>query len=201
MPFYRRAARAPIAWYIVKTLLHLAITWVLLLGVVPWLVVRMQERLEWHALFFPPQPLPAMVIFTLASLVALWAALALAIVGQGTPARIDAPRTLVVIGPYAWVRNPMVVSGLVQSGAVALYRGSILLVILILLTGATWHFTRRRDEESDLQRAFGRDYELYCRSVRCWMPRRRRWRPTPAEERSPIGSADVALLSGRRRRR
>lgn len=201
MPFYRRAERAPLAWYILKTLLHLAITWVLLLGVVPWLVVRLQEQAEWHILFFPPQPIPALVIFTGASLVALWAALTLAVVGQGTPARIDAPRNLVVTGPYAWVRNPMVVSGLVQSGAVALYRGSILLIILILLTGATWHFTRRRDEEADLQKAFGRDYELYCRSVRCWMPRRRRWRPTPAEERSPLSTAEVALLSGRRRRR
>lgn len=199
MPWYQTAERAPTSWLVIKTAVHLAVVWIVALYFVPRLIITWQSAMEWHALFFEPQQSLALVLMAAASAVSLWSALLLAVLGRGTPARIDAPRHLVITGPYAWVRNPMVVSGLVQGVAVSLYTGSALILIVLMLAAVFWHFVRRRDEEHDLQRVFGRSYELYRRSVRCWMPRRRRW--APAEAGAAIEAQTVRAESGRRRSR
>lgn len=78
-------------------------------------------------------------------------------------------RALVAHGPYRFSRNPMYV------GLSALYVGLALLInwawplvtlpiVLIVLTTAVI-----RREERYLRRAFGDDYEAYCRRVRRWV--------------------------------
>lgn len=198
MPWYQTAKRAPTSWLISKTVAHLAVVWIVGLYFIPRLFITWQSAMQWHALFFEPQQPLALVIMAVASTVSLWSALLLAIEGRGTPARINAPRRLVISGPYAWVRNPMVVSGLAQGMAVALYTGSALIIMLVIVAGVLWHLIRRIDEEHDLQRVFGRQYELYRRSVRCWMPRRSRW--APALPDAAIAAQTVKITDGRRRR-
>lgn len=91
--------------------------------------------------------------------------------GEGTPAPIDPPKNLVVVGPYRVVRNPMyrsVASVILGEALVfhsralaelagALFAGTILFVLLY--------------EEPALQRKFGAEYEDYCRRVPRWLPR------------------------------
>lgn len=199
MPWYRPAERAPTIWLVLKTVAHLAVLWGICLYLLPRAIVGWQRDADLHAFFFEPQHAIALVIMATASAISFWSALLLAVRGHGTPSRLDAPRRLVLTGPYAWVRNPMVVAGLVQGTAVSLYTGSVLILVLVLIAGVFWHILRRRVEEKDLQRAFGRKYELYSRSVRCWVPRRQRW--APAEPEAAISAQTLRQEMGRRRHR
>jgi protein-S-isoprenylcysteine O-methyltransferase Ste14 len=201
MPWYQTAARAPTSWLVIKTTAHLAILWSVCLYFLPRLVIGWQSAMGLHALFYEPQQPLALALMAGATAISFWSAMLLAVKGRGTPARIDAPRRLVISGPYAWVRNPMVVCGLLQGVAVSLYTGSTLILILVLVAGVLWHFVRRYDEEHDLQRVFGREYELYRRSVRCWMPRRRRWAPAQPEAAIADQTLRVATLGRRRSHR
>jgi protein-S-isoprenylcysteine O-methyltransferase Ste14 len=57
-----------------------------------------------------------------------------ATVGRGTPGPWDAPRHLVVVGPYRWVRNPIYVAAfLVVLGEAWLFGSGALLVYAALL--------------------------------------------------------------------
>ena len=100
-------------------------------------------------------------------------------IGRGTPAPFDAPRQLVVTGPYRYVRNPMYVgTGLFVAGCAILFWefsaallwygvGIIVAVNLFILLY----------EEPTLLRKFDGEYHEYCRNVRRWLPRSRPWQP------------------------
>ena len=112
---------------------------------------------------------------------ALWLACLVyfAFEGRGTLVPIDAPRRLVVGGPYRYVRNPMYlgVAIFLLGEAVAFAdfnRG--LLIYFACLTVVTALFVRFY-EQPTLRRLFGKDYEEYCTHVRGWVPS---WRPWSA---------------------
>lgn len=100
--------------------------------------------------------------------------------GRGTLAPWDPPTRLVVEGPYAHVRNPMItavvlmllaeglvlrsMSHLAWAGAFALFNA----VYLPLL------------EEPELRRRFGGEYDDYARHVPRLIPRVTPWRKNPA---------------------
>jgi protein-S-isoprenylcysteine O-methyltransferase Ste14 len=92
--------------------------------------------------------------------------------GRGTPAPMDAPRALVVHGPYRIVRNPMYLGmvltllgelGLAPSWAFAVYIVGWFTMIHLLVV---------LYEEPTLRRKFGAAYERYTREVGRWWPRR-----------------------------
>ena len=93
--------------------------------------------------------------------------------GRGTPAPMDAPRELVVHGPYRVVRNPMYVGmvlallgelALAWSRAFALYiAGWFAIINLVVILY----------EEPTLRRKFGAPYERYVNEVGRWWPKRR----------------------------
>ena len=94
--------------------------------------------------------------------------------GRGTPAPMDAPRELVVHGPYRVVRNPMYVGmvlTLVGELVIAWSRGFALYVAgwfaIINLVVILY-------EEPTLRRKFGESYERYAREVGRWWPKPRR---------------------------
>ena len=92
-------------------------------------------------------------------------------VGQGTPAPIAAPRELVAVGAYRYVRNPMYVAVLaVVGGEAALFRSSWLEVYAGILFVA-FHLFVTQYEEPSLRRRFGESYEAYGARVPRWMPR------------------------------
>lgn len=106
-----------------------------------------------------------------ASIPGLWAVLAFARDGGGTPFPLDPPRRLVTRGPYAFVANPMQLSACLMWPILALLLGS---------PGVAWmapvgiFFSLaldRADERLGLQARFGDDHATYRARVRPWLPR------------------------------
>ena len=97
--------------------------------------------------------------------------------GRGTPAPFDAPRRLVITGPYRYVRNPMYVgTGLFIAGSANLFWEFLatLLWYAIGIAVAVNLFILLYEEPA-LRRKFYADYRDYCRNVRRWIPRTRPW--------------------------
>ena len=90
--------------------------------------------------------------------------------GRGTPAFVDAPKRLVVRGPYRYTRNPMYVSMLATVLGWAVLFGSVWLVIYALvLLAFFWSFVQFH-EEAHLTREYGAEYVAYRRRVNRWLP-------------------------------
>lgn len=101
----------------------------------------------------------------------LWCGWHFATEGRGTPAPFDPPKTLVVRGPYHWVRNPMYVSVItVLLGEAMFFRSIALLGYLALFWGIVNLFVMLY-EEAALRDQFGESYNDYCRRVWRWIPR------------------------------
>lgn len=94
--------------------------------------------------------------------------------GRGTPAPFDAPRRLVVRGPYRFVRNPMYTGAGLMLGGGAIFYDSIGLLIYACCFLVFFHLVVVLYEEPTLRRNFGAEYEAYCHSVGRWWPLLRR---------------------------
>ena len=102
----------------------------------------------------------------------LWCLWEFAAYGRGTPAPFDAPRQLVIQGPYRWVRNPMYLGvELVILGWSALFR-SLALALYAVAVGLVFHGFVVLYEEPALRRRFGAGYRKYCEQVGRWRPAR-----------------------------
>jgi protein-S-isoprenylcysteine O-methyltransferase Ste14 len=117
--------------------------------------------------------LPRLLIGLL-TLLGAWAAWVLLRKGAGTPLPLDPTRKLVTTGPYAYVRNPMQLSGVGVAIVLAVVFESWYLafyaldLVIILLFMNVW-------EKEELARTFGEPYVRYAASVRNWLPRLRRY--------------------------
>ncbi len=98
--------------------------------------------------------------------------------GHGTLAPWDPPRHLVIRGPYAYVRNPMITgvvllllaeSALLRSSQHLAWAGIFALINAIFIPLL---------EEPILRSRFGVEYDEYARHVPRLVPRRRPWCPT-----------------------
>jgi protein-S-isoprenylcysteine O-methyltransferase Ste14 len=96
-------------------------------------------------------------------------------VGRGTLAPWDPTRRLVAVGPYRYVRNPMI------TGVAAMLVGEAMLLGSRVLAG--WcaafvlvnHVYFVLSEERGLERRFGGAYRSYRAAVPRWVPRRTPW--------------------------
>jgi protein-S-isoprenylcysteine O-methyltransferase Ste14 len=105
----------------------------------------------------------------------LWTVRLFARIGKGTLAPWDPTQRLVVIGPYAHVRNPMISAVLaVLLGEAALFGSPGLLILAAAFLVANHAFFLLH-EEPGLERRFGEEYRAYKRAVPRWIPRRRPW--------------------------
>jgi len=98
-------------------------------------------------------------------------------VGRGTLAPWSPTRRLVVVGPYRWVRNPMI-SGvlLVLAGETLLFgSGALGAWLALFFVVNTLYFVW--SEEPGLERRFGDEYRRYRSHVPRWVPRLRPWSP------------------------
>jgi protein-S-isoprenylcysteine O-methyltransferase Ste14 len=96
-------------------------------------------------------------------------------VGRGTLAPWDPTRNLVAVGPYRYVRNPMI-SGVALmllgqallwgSRALGIWTGSFVLINHVYFV---------LSEEPGLERRFGENYRTYQANVPRWIPRIRPW--------------------------
>jgi protein-S-isoprenylcysteine O-methyltransferase Ste14 len=97
-----------------------------------------------------------------------------AVRGHGTPLPLDAPKKLVVVGPYRIVRNPMYWSvTFVMVGEAAVFHSIALLQLVAAFAVGVILFVLSI-EEPGLRAKFGAEYEQYCLQVPRWLPRIRR---------------------------
>ena len=179
MLIYRLATPAPAIWNVLKTPVLIALFDAIVVWGVPTLILLVQHADTGLDPFFPPQIEVGEAILAVSTVLVVWAGLMLAIKGGGTPLSLDAPRRLVITGPYAWFRTPMVTGTLGQVIGVGLIGGSVIVVLLVPVIAVLWNTIIRPTEEDVMQHLFGRGFELYRRSVRCWLPMRSPWKPPP----------------------
>ena len=144
-------------------------------GLVPWLLT------DWNAGSASAWWLPLRIVGSLLVLggvaVLVHAFARFVVEGRGTPAPVAPPDRLVVGGLYRYVRNPMYVAvvAAIVGQALLLWR-PVLLVYAALVWVVVALFVRLY-EEPELRRRFGDQYEVYCRAVPAWRPRRTPWQP------------------------
>ena len=97
--------------------------------------------------------------------------------GNGTHAPWDPTSKLVVSGPYAYVRNPMITGiVLILTGeALMLSSWAIGIWAIVFLVINMFYFPL--SEEPGLRKRFGREYEEYCKNVPRYIPRLTPWKP------------------------
>jgi protein-S-isoprenylcysteine O-methyltransferase Ste14 len=132
---------------------------------IPWWILTRQEGAT-H-----PSAWPALVVIAAGVALYLWCVWVFAVVGRGTPGPWDAPRRLVAVGPYRWVRNPIYISALVVVLGEAWLFLSVPLLRYAFEMALVCHLFVISYEERTLRRRFGDDYAVYRRTVSRWIPR------------------------------
>ena len=95
-------------------------------------------------------------------------------VGRGTLAPWDPTRSLVAVGPYRFVRNPMISGVEAMLVGEALLWGSLALGLWASVFAGINHVYIVLVEEPGLEQRFGEPYRVYKESVPRWIPRFRR---------------------------
>jgi len=183
---FRRAKLASPARNIAKTVTQIVIFWGVLLFLLPYLLTLIENRLGLTRFQFQFQQTFSSLLFICFSVLGLWSGYTMAVAGRGTPLPLDSPRQLVISGPYAYVRNPMVIAGLGQGVAVGFWLGSTLVMIYVLIGGLIWQLLVRPLEEEDMELHFGPAYLAYRQQVHCWQPR---LKPFETQSVADAGSA------------
>ncbi len=168
---------APVAWISSLWLAVRSLLWAVLLpglvaGYVPWryfglrfVVLDLGQPLHWAGLL-------GMAVGTVLLAVCI---LEFARRGRGTLSPVDPPRTLVIRGPYRYVRNPMYLSvSFVVLGEVLLTRSRGLFVFWVVWFAVVNLFVRGYEEPA-LRGQFGAAYERYAAAVGRWLPRLQPW--------------------------
>lgn len=164
------SASAARAW--IGTIVFLFLAPGIVAGVIPWLITGWQGH-DWGGAAWIVVPI-AWIGIALGVAFLLYA-FALFALHRGTPAPVAPTQTLVVIGVYRFVRNPMYLAVLAIILGQALLFGSwwLLLYAGIVLT-AVVAFVKGY-EEPTLARTYGEQYLDYRRNVPGWWPRFRPW--------------------------
>jgi protein-S-isoprenylcysteine O-methyltransferase Ste14 len=147
--------------------------------ILPYFIVGYESRLYNRPSAAPSTPLLVLgLLISLAGLILLVVMVRMFIlIGQGTIMPWDPTRHLVVSGPYAHVRNPMILSVItIQAGeAIAFFSPIMALLASLFFVINTVYFIY--SEEPGLEKRFGTAYLEYKRNVPRWLPRLKPWRP------------------------
>src|SRR3989442_9760477 len=101
--------------------------------------------------------------------VVVWCIGVFVVQGRGTPALFDAPRRLVAIGPYRYVRNPMYIGGALLLLGFGLVQQSPSVVLFVPAWLLLFHLVVVFYEEACLRDKFGHEYDEYCRRTPRWI--------------------------------
>ena len=84
---------------------------------------------------------------------------------------------MIVTGPYAYVRNPMITGVVLILISEALLLGSLAIgiwaVVFLIINMFYFPFS----EEPGLRKRFGKEYDEYCKNVPRYIPRLTPWKP------------------------
>lgn len=89
--------------------------------------------------------------------------------GGGGPGMSKPPERIVKTGIFRYTRNPMYLGHMIFMAGLALMTSSPLAYILFGFH-LPWFNDRAKEDEAQLQRLFGEEYEQYRRSVARWVP-------------------------------
>ncbi len=129
-----------------------------------WILTRGDEAPE-------PVAWPAVALIAAGAVLYLWCLWLFATVGRGTPAPWDAPRRVVAVGPFRWVRNPIYIAALLVVVGEAWLFLSLPLLVYAGAAAIFFHLLVIGYEEPTLHRRFGETYAEYRRTVPRWIPR------------------------------
>lgn len=122
-------------------------------------------------LFMEIARMAAIVLFLFGFGLFGWCVSLFARVGQGTLAPWDPTRNIVAVGPYRFVRNPMISGVALMLLSFALFRGSWVLAVWALIIVSLNHIYFVLLEEPGLEERFGASYRVYKANVPRWIPR------------------------------
>jgi protein-S-isoprenylcysteine O-methyltransferase Ste14 len=118
------------------------------------------------------------VVFLAGLALFAWCLSLFARVGQGTLAPWDPTRRLIAVGPYRYLRNPMITGVLTMLVGEALFHGSRAVAIwagTFVVINQVYFILL---EEPGLERRFGAAYLEYKSAVPRWIPRPTPWKNT-----------------------
>ena len=116
-------------------------------------------------------------IFAIAGLsLFIWTNLLFDQKGKGTLAPWNPTKQLVVVGPYQYMRNPMITSVILLLLAEALFFNAEAIFVWALLFFSFNHLYFIVKEEPDTLKRFGDDYREYKTNVPRWIPRLSPWK-------------------------
>jgi protein-S-isoprenylcysteine O-methyltransferase Ste14 len=118
------------------------------------------------------------VVFAAGFALFAWCVLLFARVGQGTLAPWDPTRRLVAVGPYRYMRNPMITGVLTMLVGEALFHGSRAVAIWAAIFVVINQIYFMLLEEPGLEQRFGAAYVEYKSAVPRWIPRATPWKNT-----------------------
>jgi protein-S-isoprenylcysteine O-methyltransferase Ste14 len=175
-PFWRRwSCCARSVLYVVSIA---AVFYVLL----PQVVLKLTHNEHIRPLLDLRNPLLLVAFLALPCALGTWAILAFAYPGFGTPLPLDPPRRLVCTGPYAYVRNPMMIAGLLLALLLPIQYPTPYMVFYLLDMGLVSLVLFALFERDELEDRFGEEYIRYRKAVRNWIPRLVPYRlPPPGE--------------------
>lgn len=164
-----------------KAILGILITIIIVVVIVPtayWFIIRAIDK---AAGFSPILPQPIAAILAAASLFIAffwitWAYSYLHFVGKGLPFEVfgyslHPTKILVTTGPYAYVRNPMILGEMFILLGVAFLQRSVSGLFLIPVAAGLVSLYITLFEEKMLLKRFDGDYEEYRRNVPMLIPR------------------------------
>lgn len=167
---FEEAPQRPTYQYVLRTALQAAILWSAALLCLPWLLGHIERSLALPTFSTPLQDTLPWFFFACFAWINVHTGYIMAIHGKGTPLPLETARFLVLRGSYRWIRNPMATTGLLMGVCIGWWRGSYLMLLIVFLVGWLWNQCVRPLEEADLQKRFGRSFELYAQNIRCWWP-------------------------------
>lgn len=149
--------------------------------VIPGIILAATRPVRWlWGKTFPESMFVVAVAFFLACIgmaVALWTVMLFYHRGDGTPAPWAPPTRLIVTGPYAVVRNPMITAVVAVLLAEVLVFGSLGVLAWTAIFWALNTVYFKFIEEPGLKRRFGEEYDEYAANVARWAPRLDPWEP------------------------
>jgi protein-S-isoprenylcysteine O-methyltransferase Ste14 len=149
---------------LLRALLAVAVLPAVVAGVLPWIIAA---RDPWRV---EGSDLGAIVLIA-GLAVLLLCVRDFLVVGRGTLAPWDAPRRLVVVGLYRFVRNPMYVGVLLIVCGAAIIAGSPAVAAYGAIVAVVFHLRVVLYEEPVLARLFPDDWPAYAAKVSRWLPR------------------------------